>query len=202
MIGAFDERQPGDDFRRGGKFERRPPGSGAGNGEGGNEAEIAFRFGHRLDHARRAHMRHERRGEAEMEARGIAHRGVAGGEIGMHRERRLHVGEGRNDDAPDALDGVERQVAVMAFDQTAHHLGLAGGPEGGAGLLRFLHRDQGVDGFAALHQQRMHGRVDAVELAPQIGERNFLLAGRFGMSAPGCAAKATSAWRRPGNGLN
>ena len=34
MIGAFDERQPGDDFRRGGEFERRPPRAGAGDGEG------------------------------------------------------------------------------------------------------------------------------------------------------------------------
>ena len=33
MIGALDERQPRDDFRRAREFERRPPRSGAGNGE-------------------------------------------------------------------------------------------------------------------------------------------------------------------------
>ncbi len=42
MIGALDERQPRYDFRRGLEFEGRPPRSGAGDGEGVNEAEIAF----------------------------------------------------------------------------------------------------------------------------------------------------------------
>ena len=171
MIGAFDEWQPRDDFRRGVEFERRPPRAGAGGGEGGNEAEIAFRFGDRFDDARRAHMRHERHGEAEMEARGIAHQRIAGGQVGMHGERRLHVGEGRDDDAPDALDGVERQVAVMALDQPPHHVGLARRAEGGAGLLGLLHRDQTVDDLAALDQELVHRFVDAIDVAPQIGER-------------------------------
>ena len=89
----------------------------------------------------------------------------------MHRERRLHVGEGRDDDPPDALGGVERQDAFVALDQPPHHVGLARGAEGGAGFLRLLHRDQAVDDLAALHQQAVHGLVDAVDLAPQIGER-------------------------------
>ena len=56
--------------------------------------------------------------------------GVAGRQVGMHREWRLHVGEGRDDDAPDALGGIQRQDAVMALHQPPHHVGLAGGPEG------------------------------------------------------------------------
>ena len=59
----------------------------------------------------------------------------------------------------------------MALDQAAHHLGLARRTEGGAGFLRLLHRDQAVDDVAALHQEAVHGLVDAVDLAPQIGER-------------------------------
>ena len=122
----------------------------------------------------------ERHREAEMEARAVAHMGVAGGEVGMHRERRLHIGEGRDDDAPDALGGVERQDAVVALDQPAHHVGLARGPERRAGLLRLLHRDQPVDDVAALHQQPVHGLVDAVDLAAQVGERRGVGIGLFG----------------------
>jgi hypothetical protein len=40
--------------------------------------------------------------------------GVARREIGMHGERCLHLGEGRNDDSPDALGGVERQNAFAS----------------------------------------------------------------------------------------
>ena len=87
-------------------------------------------------------MRHERHREAEMESRGIAHQRVAGGQIGVHRKRRLHIGEGRDDDAPDALGGIERQVAVMALHQAAHHVGFARGAERRADFLGLLHRDQ------------------------------------------------------------
>ncbi len=124
-------------------------------------------------------MRHERHRETEMEARGIAHQRVAGGKVGMHGKRRLHIGEGRNDDAPDALGGVERQVAVMALDQAAHHVGLARRAEGGAGFLGLFDRDQAVDDLAALDQELVHRLVDAIDLAPQIGERLVLLARRF-----------------------
>ena len=79
----------------------------------------------------------------------------------MHRERRLHVGEGRDDDAPDALDGVERQDAAMALDQPAHHVGLARRAERGADFLGLLHLDQPVDDVAARHQQAVDLLVDA-----------------------------------------
>ena len=107
----------------------------AGHGERGHQAEIAFRRRHRRDHAGGAHMRDERHREAEMKARGIAHQRVAGRQVGMHGERRLHIREGRDDDAPDALDGIERQNAFVALDQPAHHLGLARGAERRAGIL-------------------------------------------------------------------
>ena len=46
-------------------------------------------------------------------------------------------------------------------------------------LLRLLHRDQAVDDLAALHQEAVHRLVDAVDLAPQIGERRCVGTGRF-----------------------
>ena len=109
----------------------------------------------------RAEMRDVGHGEAEMKPRGIPHRGFADRDIRMHRKRRLHIGEGRDDDAPDALDGVERQDAAMALDQAAHHVGLARRAERRADLLGLLHLDQPVDDVAALHQQAMHLLVDA-----------------------------------------
>ena len=108
----------------------------AGHRECRHQPEVALGFRHRRDHRCGAHMRHERHREAEMEARAVAHSGVAGREIGVNGERRLHIGEGRDDDAPDAFDGVERQDAAMALDQAPHHLGFARRPERGAGLLR------------------------------------------------------------------
>ena len=134
----------------------------------------------------RAHMRHERHREAEMETRGIAHQRVAGGEIGMHGERRLHIGEGRNDDPPDALGGIERQVAVMALDQPPHHVGLARRAKGGAGFFGLLHRDQTVDDLAALDQELVHllrrcGRSRAADRRAMGPCRR----GGFGMAGPG-----------------
>ncbi len=113
----------------------------------------------------------ERHGEAEMEARGVAHRGVAGGEIRMHFERRLHIGEGRDQDAPDALHRIEGQNPAMTLDQPAHHLGFARRPEGGARFLRALDLDQAIDDLAALDQARVQFRVDAVDLGAQIRKR-------------------------------
>ena len=139
----------------------------------GHEAEIALRGGDRLHHAVRAEMRAERNREAEMKAHAVAHGGVAGAHVGMHRIGRLHMREGRDDDAPDALHRVERQDAVMALDQPAHHRGLAGGPERGAGILRLLDLDQGVDDLAALDQELVHALVDAVDFVAQIGERGL-----------------------------
>ena len=99
----------------------------------------------------------ERHREAEMEARASRAWRRRRRQVGMHRERRLHIGEGRDDDAPDALGGVERQDAVMALDQPAHHVGLArraGRPSRSPAVL--LDRDQAVDDLAALHQQAVH----------------------------------------------
>ena len=45
------------------------------------------------------------------------------------------------------------------------------GPERRAGFLRLLDGDQAVDDLAALHQEAVHGLVDAVDLLPQVGER-------------------------------
>ena len=69
----------------------------------------------------------------------------------------------------------------MALDQPPHHVGLARRAEGGAGFLGLLHRDQAVDDLAALDQERVHRLVDAVDLAPQIGERSSFWRGGFGI---------------------
>ena len=58
---------------------------------------------------RAAPMRRAGHGEAEMEARGIADRRVAARDVDMNGVGRLDIGEGRDDDPPDALDRVERQ---------------------------------------------------------------------------------------------
>src|SRR5215208_8538584 len=113
MVRAIDEWQARDDLRRGVKLQRVPPGAAAGDRERGHEPEIAFGFRYRLDHARRPHMRHKRNGESEMKARAVAHQRVTGREIGMNRERRLHISEGRDDNAPDALGGIEWQDALV-----------------------------------------------------------------------------------------
>ena len=89
-----------------------------------------------VDHADGAEMRHHRHGEAEMEALAVADRRFAAADVDMHGVGRLHVGEGRDDDAPDALDGVDRQPAGMALDDGAQHRGLARRPERGAAALR------------------------------------------------------------------
>ena len=134
-------------------------------------AQIAGRRGDRVDHRAGAVMRDIGNGEAEVEARRIAHLRVAAGIIGMHRIIRLHIGEGRDDDAPDALDGVERQEPLVTLDQRAHHLRLAIGSKGAADALRALHGDQPVDDLAALHQQPMHVAIDPVDLVAQFGKR-------------------------------
>ena len=100
-----------------------------------------------------------------MEARGITHGGVACRQVGMDGERRLHIGEGGNNDAPDALGGIERENPGVTLDQAAHHLGLARGAEGGAALLGLFHGDEAIDDLAALHQEGVHRLVDAVDLA-------------------------------------
>ena len=158
-------------FGRGERAEPRPPGAGADAAVEREHAKIARAARHRLDHAAGAVMRHAGNGEAEMEARGIAHRRVAARHVDMDRIIRLNIGEGRDDDAPDALDRVERQQAAMALGERAHHRGLARRPEGRAAALARLDRDQPVDDPAALHQQFVHRRVDPVDLDAEIGKR-------------------------------
>jgi hypothetical protein len=89
----------------------------------------------------------------------------------MHRKRRLDVSESRDDDTPDALDGVEGQDATMALDQPAHHVGLARRAKGRADLLCLLHLDQAIDDIAARHQQAVDLRVDGVDFLAQHLER-------------------------------
>ncbi len=126
---------------------------------------------------------------------GIAHRGVTRGEVGVDGKRRLHVSESGDNDAPDALGGVERQVAVMACHQAAHHVGLAGGTEGRAGFAGFLHRDQTFDDFAALDQQRVHRGVDTIDVGPQICEGNVLGGRLFDHRCIACSPHRMP-WRR------
>src|SRR5690348_11495776 len=85
MVGAFDEWQPGDDLRRRLALERRPPTTGASHGGRRHEPEIAPRSGDGCHHTGRTQVADEWHREAEMEASGITHRGVARREIGMHR---------------------------------------------------------------------------------------------------------------------
>ena len=62
----------------------------------------------------------------------------------------------------------------MAVDQPSHHLRFARGAECGAGFLRLLRGNEAIDDLAALHQEAVHRLVDAVDFAPQIGERGCL----------------------------
>ena len=61
--------------------------------------------------------------------------------------------------------GVERKVAVMALDQPPHHVRFARRAKRRAGLFGLLDSDQPVDDLAALDQKRVHGLVDAIDLA-------------------------------------
>ena len=83
---------------------------------------------------------------------------------------RLHEGEGRDDDAPDALDGVERQYSFVALDEPAHHVGLAAGAEGAAAAGARLDGDEPVDDLASLHQHFVQAGVDPVDLVAQISQ--------------------------------
>ena len=88
----------------------------------------------------------------------------------MDGERRLDVGERRDDDAPDALHRVEGQDAAMTLHQAPHHVGLTGRTEGGDPLLGLLHLDQPPDDIAALHQQAVHLGIDRIDF-PGAGRR-------------------------------
>ena len=98
----------------------------------------------------------DRHREAEIEADEVAHRERVVRRTGDDAERRLHRREGGDDLAPDVLDGGERQLAPMAHHEAAHHVGLAVGPEGGAGLARALDLDQLGDDAGAVDQEPVH----------------------------------------------
>ena len=108
MVRPLDEGQPRDDLGRIGADQVAPPDAGAGALVHAEDAEIAGRLRHRVDDRARILMRNVGHSETEMEAGGIAHRRVAAGGVGVNRVVRLHIGEGRDDDAPDALDRIER----------------------------------------------------------------------------------------------
>jgi hypothetical protein len=118
-------------------------------------------------------MRDEGHGEAEMKARGIAHGCRVVRQVRVNGEGRLYIGERGNDDPPDTLSSIERQDAVMAVDQPAHHLNLARGTKCGAAFLCLLNSDQAVDDLAPLHQQAVHGLIDVIDLGPQCCEREI-----------------------------
>jgi hypothetical protein len=108
--------------------------------------------------------------EAEMEAGRIAHGRIACRNIRMHRIGCLDIGEGRDDDPPDAFRRIERQKPLVALGQGPHHGGFPTGPEGRAGFGGLLHGDEAVDDRAPLHQEPVHGLIDPVDLLAQVGE--------------------------------
>ena len=200
MIGAFDEGQAGDDFRRALALQRLPPGAGLDAGLQAHHAEIAGGGGDGGDHGARPALRAIGHGETEMEAGAVAHLGVARLDVDMHRKRRLDIGEGGDDDAPDALGGVEGQLALVALGQTRHHFGLAAGPEGRTAALVLLDLDQRIDDAAALHQEFMHGKIDAIdivaqraEFGEQVGCASFVLNGHGIVG--GCCFALVLVWR-------
>ncbi len=171
MVGPFHEGQPRDDLGRLGSDEAAPPGAGPGAAVQPHEAEVGPGARHGLDHRGGTGAGHERHGIAEMEPRRVPHRSVAGGDVGVDAIGGLHVGEGRDDDAPDALDRVERQPAAVTLRDVAHHGGLAIGPERRASARPGLDGDQAVDDGAALDQALVHRGVDAIDLDPEVVQR-------------------------------
>jgi hypothetical protein len=109
--------------------------------------------------------------EAEVEAGEVAHGERVGAAVDHQRERRLHGREGGDDLAPDVLDRGQRQGAAVAGDEAAHHVGLAAGPEGGAGQAGALGGDQRVDHRAPLDEQAVHLGIDGVDPETERGER-------------------------------
>jgi len=58
----------------------------------------------------------------------------------------------------------------MAGDEGPHHVGLAARPERQAAALPRLGFDEPMDDLAALHQQLVKRRVDAIDLDSKIGQ--------------------------------
>ena len=122
MRRPLDEGQAGDDLRA--ALARRAPSTtrpAARPGSARNTPRSPAEPATASITARGAVVRHVGHREAEMEARRVAHRRVAAGDVGMHAVGRLDIGEGRDDDAPDALGRVEGQQALMPRGEAAHH---------------------------------------------------------------------------------
>jgi hypothetical protein len=137
-------------------------------------------------------MWHVWNGEAEMEARRVAHRRIAAGDVDVDAVIRLHEGESRNNNAPNSFDGVERQKPAMPLDKAAHHLRLAARPERRAAPLPRFDGDQSINDFAALHEATMNVEIDAIDLLPECGEVDG-----FGIVyLVHCAALALLSYRR------
>src|ERR1700729_315346 len=94
VIGALDERQPGNDLRGLRRRELRPPGTGARTPVHGEHAEIADRIANRADDLASPKMWRARSCEPEMKARRVSHRGVAARYVDMDAVGRLDIGEG------------------------------------------------------------------------------------------------------------
>ena len=73
----------------------------------------------------------------------------------------------------------------MTLDQPPHHVRFARRAECRAGLFGFLHSDEPVNNFATLDQERMHGLIDAIDLAAQIGERRSVGGAIVSLFCPG-----------------
>src|SRR5271165_7251968 len=170
MVGPLHEWQPGDDLGRLPRREAGPPGVRPGSAVDREHAEIPGRSSHGLNDVGCAEMGHTGDGEAKMEPRGIAHRGVAARYVDMHAVRRLHIGEGRDDDPPDALDRVQRQQPAVPLHDRPHHRRLASRSERRAATLLRLDLDQLINDPPALDQELVHRRVDSVDLAAQVGQ--------------------------------
>ena len=111
MVGALDERQPRDDLRRGVEFERGPPGAAARGGEAGTRPRSPF-DSDTASTTPAAPMCGTNGTVKPKWKRALSRIAASPAErSACTRERRLHIGEGRDDDAPDALGGVERQDA-------------------------------------------------------------------------------------------
>ncbi len=108
--------------------------------------------------------------KTEVEPRTVADRSVATRHVGVHRVGRLHVGERGYDDAPDALDRVEREQAAVPLHQTAQHLRFARRAEGRAARARLLDGDEGFNDLAALDEQGMHRPIQPVDLGADVGK--------------------------------
>src|ERR1700722_5592696 len=94
VIGALDERQPGNDLRRFRQREPRPPGARSWAPVDREHAKITDRIVNRADDLTSPKMWRARSCEPEMKARRVSHRGVAARYVDVDAVGRLEIGEG------------------------------------------------------------------------------------------------------------